>query len=80
MSETSSLVLNVSQSLSGRQWVWRHSSLDQHFLDRQAQAIAQKASLFEVVGRMMALRGVSTENLPFFYRQPLKHYSPIPLV
>ncbi|MUH05652.1 single-stranded-DNA-specific exonuclease RecJ [Commensalibacter melissae] len=78
MSETSSLVLNVSQSLSGRQWVWRHSSLDQHFLDRQAQAIAQKASLFEVVGRMMALRGVSAENLPFFLSPTLKALLPNP--
>lgn len=78
MSETSSLVLNINQSLSGRRWVWRHSSLDPYFLDRQAQAIAQKASLYELVGRMMAIRGVSVENLPLFLSPTLKTLLPNP--
>ncbi len=78
MSETSSLILNITQSLSGRRWIWRQSSLDQHFLERQAQAIAQKASLYEIVGRIMAIRGVSAETLPFFLSPTLKSLLPDP--
>lgn len=78
MQEPSSLILNVNKSLSGRQWSWRQTDLDQQFLTRQAQTIAQKASLYEIVGRMIAIRGVSAETLPHFLTPTLRHLLPNP--
>lgn len=78
MLETSSVILNVHKSLSGRQWLWRHSSFDPHYLERQAQTIAQKASLYELVGRMIAIRGISGETLSDFLTPTLRHLLPNP--
>lgn len=74
-----SLVLNIHQSLSGRRWLWRvPSSYDQATLDRNAQHIAQKASLYEIVGRMIAVRGVTPQAVEHFLDPKLKNLLPNP--
>lgn len=77
--ETPHLVLNVQQSFSGRRWLWRMpSSCDSATLDRQAQHIAQKASLYDLVGRMIAVRGVSPQSVEHFLDPKLKNLLPNP--
>lgn len=73
------LVLNTQQSLSGRRWLWRtSSSYTPETLDRNAQHIAQKASLYDIVGRMIAVRGVSPQTVEHFLDPKLKNLLPNP--
>lgn len=76
---TAPLVLKTEQSLSGRRWLWRiPSSCDPATLDRNAQHIAQKASLYEIVGRMIAVRGVAPQAVKHFLDPKLKNLLPNP--
>jgi len=54
------------------------SSCDSTTLDRQAQHIAQKASLYDLVGRMIAVRGVSPQSVGHFLDPKLKNLLPNP--
>lgn len=73
------LALNIQQSLSGRRWLWRMPSFcDSSTLDRHAQHIAQKASLYDIVGRMIAVRGVSPQAVEHFLEPKLKNLLPDP--
>src|ERR1700750_2282478 len=49
-------VLGVARSLSGRRWVWRTGE------DRVGLGIAQRMGMPEVVGRLLAARGVAIEG------------------
>ncbi|MDI2090784.1 single-stranded-DNA-specific exonuclease RecJ [Commensalibacter oyaizuii] len=78
-SSEASLVLNTKQSFSGRRWLWRQSSShDPMTLDRYAQLIAQKASISEIVGKMIAIRGVSPEQVNHFLSPTLRSLLPDP--
>lgn len=73
------LVLNTQQSLSGRRWLWRTPpSYDPATLERNAQHIAQKASLYDIVGRMIAVRGVAPLAVEHFLDPKLKNLLPNP--
>ena len=48
-------VLGVARSLSGRRWVWRVGE------DRVGLGIAQRLGVPEIVGRLLAARGIGIE-------------------
>lgn len=74
-----SSVLNIKKSLSGRRWLWKQSSfLDTNTLNRQAQWIAQKVSLYEFIGKMIALRNIQAENVEHFLFPTLRNFLPDP--
>ena len=53
-------VLGVSRSVTGRRWVWREADA------RTAMAIAQRAELPELIGRLLAARGVGIDAVTDF--------------
>ncbi|HQT65427.1 MAG: single-stranded-DNA-specific exonuclease RecJ [Acidocella sp. 20-57-95] len=65
-------VLGVEQSLTGRRWVWREGE------ERIGQAIAQSLGLPELIGRMLAARGVSLAQAPDFLAPTLRALLPDP--
>lgn len=65
-------VLGVGRSLGGRRWVWRTGD------DRTAFGIAQRLGLPEIVGRMLAARGVGIEGAPDFLEPTLRSLLPDP--
>ncbi len=69
---TSGIALGVSASLSGRRWLWREAEA------RTAQAIAQKLSAPEILGRLLALRGQSVETAQDFLEPTLRALMPDP--
>jgi single-stranded-DNA-specific exonuclease len=64
--------LGVGRSLSGRRWVWRGGE------DRVAFGIAQRMGLPEIVGRMLAARGVGIEAAADFLDPTLRALLPDP--
>jgi single-stranded-DNA-specific exonuclease len=66
--------LGVARSLSGRRWVWREAS------DRVALGIAQRLELPEMVGRLLAVRGVGLEAAADFLSPTLRALLPDPSV
>ena len=69
-----SLVLGVARSLSGRRWLWRPAE------DRTSQAIAQRLELPELVGRLLAGRGVDADTARHFLDPTLRALLPDPSV
>jgi single-stranded-DNA-specific exonuclease len=67
-------VLGIARSLSGRRWVWRLGE------DRIGLAIAQRAGLPEIVGRLLAARGISIEACRDFLEPTLRALLPDPSV
>lgn len=67
-------LLGVSQSVSGR--FWRPAGGD----DRLALALAQRLGLPEVLGRVMAARGVTLDDADSFLQPSLRHSLPDPSV
>ncbi|HYZ20702.1 MAG TPA: DHH family phosphoesterase, partial [Rhodopila sp.] len=65
-------VLGVSSSLSGRRWLWRAGE------DRVASGIAQRLNLPEIVGRLLAARGVGIEAAADFLEPTLRVMLPDP--
>ena len=61
-----------AQSLSGRAWVWRSAE------DRLGFAIAERLGVPEIVGRIMAARGVSIEDAADFLTPTLRALLPDP--
>ena len=51
----SDCVLGVGRSLSGRRWVWRSGE------DRVGLGIAQRMGVPEIVGRLLAARGIDID-------------------
>ena len=64
--------LGVERSLSGRRW---RARLDD---ERAGLALAQRLDLPEVVGQVLAARGVAPEEAPSFLAPTLRHYLPDP--
>lgn len=65
-------VLGVARSLTGRRWVWRESEA------RLGLAIAQRAGVPELVGRLLAARGVAPEAVGDFLEPTLRAMLPDP--
>ncbi|TDH64276.1 single-stranded-DNA-specific exonuclease RecJ [Dankookia rubra] len=67
-------VLGVGRSVTGRRWVWREADA------RTAMAIAQRAELPELVGRLLAARGVGIDAVTDFLEPTLRALLPDPSV
>jgi single-stranded-DNA-specific exonuclease len=65
--------LGVTSSLTGRRWVWRPGDED-----RVGQGIAQALGVPELMGRLLAARGVSAEHAPDFLAPTLRAMLPNP--
>ena len=74
MTTGSDCVLGISRSLSGRRWVWRSGE------DRIGLGIAQRMELPEIVGRMLAARGIEIESACNFLEPTLRALLPDPSV
>jgi single-stranded-DNA-specific exonuclease len=66
--------LGVERSLTGRRWVWRHSE------PRMAAALSQQLGLPEIVGRLLAARGVDLDSAGIFLEPTLRALLPDPSV
>lgn len=64
--------LGVSSSLTGRRWLWRAGE------DRTALGIAQRLGLPEIVGRLLAARGVELDGAADFLTPTLRALMPDP--
>ena len=69
---TAPCFLGVDRSVTGRRWVLR--DID----ERQALAVAQRHGLPEIVGRVLAARGVDAEGVPSFLQPALRDSLPDP--
>src|SRR5579872_2674124 len=67
-------VLGVTRSLSGRCWRWRGGE------DRIALGIAQRLELPEIIGRLLAARGIGLETAADFLDPTLRALLPDPSV
>ncbi len=65
--------LGITQSLTGRSWVWRERAEE-----RLGQGLAQQLGLPELMGRLLAARGVSAEHVPNFLDPTLRAMLPDP--
>jgi single-stranded-DNA-specific exonuclease len=68
----SECVLGVSRSLSGRRWVWRSGE------DRIGLGIAQRIGLPEIVGRLLAARGIDLDAASHYLEPTLRALLPDP--
>jgi single-stranded-DNA-specific exonuclease len=66
--------LDVARSLSGRRWVWRAAE------ERVGLGIAQRLGLPEILGRLLAARGVGAEGAADFLEPTLRALLPDPSV
>ncbi|MEI8395252.1 MAG: single-stranded-DNA-specific exonuclease RecJ [Rhodospirillaceae bacterium] len=64
--------LNVAHSVTGRRWLARSSN------DRLALALSQSHALPEIVGRVLAARGVTLENCDSFLTPTIRALMPDP--
>jgi single-stranded-DNA-specific exonuclease len=71
---TDDCVLGVGRSLSGRRWVWRNGE------DRIGLGIAQRMGVPEIVGRLLAARGIGIEAACDFLDPTLRALLPDPSV
>jgi single-stranded-DNA-specific exonuclease len=69
---TGDCVLGVARSLSGRRWVWRGGD------DRVGLGIAQRLGVPEIVGRLLAARGVDIDAGAHFLEPTLRALLPDP--
>ncbi len=65
--------LGVMQSLTGRRWTWRPGAEE-----RLGQRLAQELDLPELMGRLLASRGVTVEDAPAFLDPTLRALLPDP--
>jgi single-stranded-DNA-specific exonuclease len=65
-------VLGIEKSLTGRRWIWRPSE------ERLGLGLAEKLGLPELIGRLLAARGVTTEQAPDFLDPTLRAMLPDP--
>jgi single-stranded-DNA-specific exonuclease len=73
----SETALGVARSLGGRRWLWRHAPGDAA-RDRAGLAIAQRLALPEIVGRLLAGRGIDIEDAAHFLEPTLRALMPDP--
>jgi single-stranded-DNA-specific exonuclease len=64
--------LGVARSLTGRRWIWREAE------DRISLGIAQRLGVPDIVGRLLAARGVGIEGAPDFLEPTLRALLPDP--
>ncbi|MFT5180728.1 MAG: single-stranded-DNA-specific exonuclease [Alphaproteobacteria bacterium] len=64
--------IDVTRSVTGRRWLFRDSD------ERAGLMLAQRLDLPEVVGRMLAARGVDVEGAPHFLEPTLRDALPDP--
>ncbi len=64
--------LQVARSLTGRRWIWREAE------DRISLGIAQRLGVPDIVGRLLAARGVGIEGAPNFLDPTLRALLPDP--
>jgi single-stranded-DNA-specific exonuclease len=74
MSAAEAPVLGVARSLTGRRWVWRAAE------DRIGLGIAQRLGVPEIVGRLLAARGIGLEAAAHFLDPTLRALLPDPSV
>jgi single-stranded-DNA-specific exonuclease len=67
-------VLGVARSLTGRRWIWRRGE------DRIGLGVAQRLGLPEIIGRLLAVRGVDAEGAADFLMPTLRAMLPDPCV
>ncbi|WP_135466951.1 single-stranded-DNA-specific exonuclease RecJ [Crenalkalicoccus roseus] len=67
-------VLGIARSLTGRRWIWRPGD------ERVGLAIAQRLDLPEIVGRLLAARGIGWEAAADFLEPTLRVLLPDPSV
>ncbi|WP_298283639.1 single-stranded-DNA-specific exonuclease RecJ [Acidocella sp.] len=65
--------LGITQSLTGKAWVWREAAAE-----RLGQALAQQLGLPELMGRLLAARGVAVEQVGMFLDPTLRAMLPDP--
>ena len=65
-------VLGVARSLTGRRWMWRPGE------DRIGLGIAQSLGVPEIVGRLLAARGIGLEGAAHFLEPTLRALLPDP--
>lgn len=64
--------LGIEKSLTGRRWVWRPSE------ERLGLGLAEKLGVPELIGRLLAARGVTPEQAPDFLEPTLRALLPDP--
>ncbi len=74
MSQTHHAALDVSASLTGRRWLWRRGE------ERVGLGIAQRLDLPELIGRLLAARGVGLDDAGHFLEPTLRALLPDPSV
>ncbi|MBO0711007.1 MAG: single-stranded-DNA-specific exonuclease RecJ [Acetobacteraceae bacterium] len=67
-------VLGVARSLSGRRWIWREAQ------PRIGLGIAQRHGVPEIVGRLLAARGLGLEDVAHFLEPTLRALLPNPSI
>ena len=73
---TSGLALGVTRSLGGRRWIWRQASGEA--IERAGMAIAQRLGVPEILGRLLAGRGIGVETAGDFLEPTLRALMPDP--
>lgn len=73
------LVLNISQSLSNRRWVWRHPLLADPF-NQTTQALMQHGGLEELPARILAGRHITPHTISEFLTPTLRKHLPNPSI
>jgi single-stranded-DNA-specific exonuclease len=72
VNEAAGPVLGVARSATGRRWIWRQGEA------RTGLGIAQRLGLPEIVGRLLAARGVGVEAAADFLEPTLRALMPNP--
>ena len=65
-------VLGIARSATGRRWIWRSGEA------RTGLGIAQRLGLPEIVGRLLAARGIGLDDAPHFLEPTLRALLPDP--
>lgn len=71
------LVLDVDKSAGGRRWIWRSQALSDDGL-REGLALAQRADLPDLLGRILAARDIPLERVKAFLEPRLRDWLPDP--
>lgn len=66
-------VFGITQSLTGKRWVWRPGQAG-----RQGEALSQQLGLPDLMGQLLAARGVSVEHVATFLDPTLRAMLPDP--